>query len=94
MGVWELFQTPGREQAESAAAWTLTAQKGVDFSLTAVSTKAASPEQVALVFRWAAAEGRQHASNQQHARQLVALAQLSLCCLTPGNSREDVRHPP
>lgn len=51
MGVWELFQTPGREQAESAAAWTLTAQKGVDFSLTAVSTKAASPEQVALVFR-------------------------------------------
>ena len=53
MGVWELFKTPGRDQAESAAAWTLTAQKGVDFTLTAVSTKAASPEHVALVFRWA-----------------------------------------
>ena len=73
MGVWELFNTPGRDQAESAAAWTLTAQKGVDFSLTAVSTKATSPEHVALVFRWAHAEGRQRASKQQHARQLVRL---------------------
>ena len=73
MGVWDLFNTPGRDQAESAAAWTLTAQKGVDFSITAVSTKAASPEHVALVFRWADVGLRQRASSQQHAGQLVRL---------------------
>ena len=93
MGVWELFNTPGRDQSESMAAWTLTAQRGVDFSLTAVSTKAASPEHLALIFRWADAEGRQRVSNQ-HASQLVALAQMLLCCLRSGNSREDIPNSP
>ena len=73
MGVWELFKTPGREQAETAAVWTLTAQKGVDFTLTAVSTKTASPEHVSLVFRWADAEGRRRAPTEQHARRLMRL---------------------
>ena len=81
MGVWELFKTPGRDQAESAAAWTLTAQKGVDFSLTAISTKAASPEHVALVFRWADAEG-EAASFQRAA------------CTASGALARDVTVPP